>query len=110
MNGVRSYETDYNRYGLAVKAQANAGYKPSTDFAGSSKFPLLKAWMGAEAIYEENPKDVAAIFRLTTLKAGLENDMKRSYPNDYALAINSLNRISTDAEKVIAYISAKDEN
>ena len=80
MNGVRTYETDYARYALAVNAQANAGYKPSTDFAGSSKFGLLKAWMGAEANYEASPDDPTAQARLAALQQGLENDMKRSYP------------------------------
>ena len=67
MNGVRSYETAYANYGKAVKAQANAGYKPSTTFAGSSKFNLLKAWMGAEAAYEADPDDPTSQARLAAL-------------------------------------------
>ena len=65
--------------------------------------------MGAEAAYEANPEDPTAIARLAALQGGLERDMKNSYPDEYAQAINSLSKISTDAETVIAFIEAKDE-
>ena len=36
--------------------------------------------------------------------------MKDSYPSEYAVAINSLSRISSAADSVIAFISAKPDN